>query len=63
MDMQTRFTIKKDDEDTEIVKISKGVLKARFSHYVLYDINYLMGHAEREMMLYLRLKEGGCDGI
>lgn len=62
MDTKKEFMVTEDKKGEEIIlKVSKGVLKARFSHYVLYDIEFLRKHIDRERELILR--GGHVDGV
>lgn len=45
-------------EDEEVIRVSKGVLKARTGRFVVYDVEYLKKHFYHEEKIYGQPKKG-----
>lgn len=45
-------TCPKMEEETETITVSKGCLKARTGRFVVYDVEYLKKHIDREADIY-----------
>ena len=53
-------TCPKMEEETETITVSKGCLKARKGRFVVYDVEYLKKHIDREAEIY-RQSAAECD--
>ena len=50
-------------EDTEVIKVSKGAVKARQGRFVIYDVNWFKEHFYSEEMIYGHPKQPSEDCI
>lgn len=50
-----REVFEKCEEETETITVSKGCLKVRKGRFVVYDVEYLKKHIDREAELYGRI--------
>lgn len=50
-----REVFEKCEEETETITVSKGCLKARTGRFVVYDVEYLKKHIDREAEIYGRI--------
>ena len=50
-----REVFEKCEEETETITVSKGCLKARKGRFVVYDVEYLKKHIDREAEIYGRI--------
>lgn len=50
-------------EDTEVIKVSKGAVKARQGRFVIYDVNWFKEHFYSEEMIYGQPKQPSEDCI
>ena len=50
-------------EDTEVIKVSKGAVKARQGRFVIYDVNWFKEHFYSEEMIYGQPKQPCADAV